>query len=267
MSAFFDKEIRLHQEIKQYSNMAVAFSGGLDSTLLAAVAVAELGDQALALTASSPLFPAHEQEEASELARRIGIRHLFIKTNELAVEGFAENPPNRCYLCKFELLETLWRVARENGMDNLADGGNVDDLNDYRPGGQAVKEKGVISPLLDAGFCKQDIRRLSRKLRLPTAEKPSFACLASRFPHFSRITEEKLRAVDEVEKVLRELGFSQCRARHHGEIVRIELTPDELARGSREDIRSRIVDAGRRAGFRYVALDLAGYRTGSMNPE
>ncbi len=266
MSELSDLEQGLRRRIRECGSLAVAFSGGLDSTLLAAVAVQELGERALAITARSPLYPEHEQKEASELARHMGIRHLIIDSNELAVEGFADNPPDRCYLCKSELFDTLWRVAREHDIECLADGSNLDDLRDFRPGRRAGRERRVVTPLLDAGLGKREIRVLSRKLGLPTAEKAAFACLASRFPHYTRITEEKLRAVGAVEEVLRELGFGQFRARYHEDIVRLELAPAELSRACEDNNRRRIAECGRRAGFRYVALDLEGYRTGSMNP-
>jgi uncharacterized protein len=179
--------------------MAIAFSGGLDSTLLAAVAVRELGDRALAMTALSPTYPVSEQKEAKRLAAQLGIRHVLVRSNELKIPGFAGNPVNRCYFCKRELFKILKSVARRHGLRAIADGTNADDLGDYRPGRKAAKEWGVVSPLLEVGLGKADIRKLSRSLGLPTADKPSFACLASRFPYGSRITLRKLRAVDRVE--------------------------------------------------------------------
>ena len=260
-----DKLAALKKIIRDTGGLAIAFSGGVDSTFLSAVAQEELGDKALAVTAFSPLYPEHEQKEAVDLAAHIGIRHETVVSDELDVPGFADNPPNRCYLCKSELFTIVRQVAERHGLPAIADGTNTDDLGDYRPGRQAAEECNVLSPLLDAGLGKEEIRALSRQMELPTADKAAFACLASRFPYGLRIDEEKLRAVGRLEGELRAMGFHQFRVRHHGEIARIEVLPSDIDRVSSTPARERLVQVAREAGFLYVTVDLQGYRTGSMN--
>ncbi len=260
-----EKLAALKGSLRETGGLAIAFSGGVDSTFLASVAAEVLGDRALAVTALSPLYSQHEQREAAELAEQIGIAHETVESNELEVPGFAENPPDRCYRCKTELFEVVGAVAAKYGIEKIADGSNTDDGGDYRPGRRAAREQGVLSPLAEAGMTKDDIRVLSRERGLPTADKPAFACLASRFPYGTQITEEKLRSVEALEDALRENGVRQFRVRHHGDIARVEVLSSDLVTVCTEPVRSRLLERGREAGYLYVTMDLQGYRTGSMN--
>ena len=244
---------------------AVAFSGGVDSTLLLKAAHDVLGDKAVAITISASFTASREMTEAEEFCRVNKIEQFKIHVDESEIDGFTDNPPNRCYLCKHALFSRIFSKARENGIANVIDGSNLDDLGDYRPGMKALEELGVISPLRHCGFTKSDVREISRELGLATWDKPSFACLASRFVYGEKITREKLRMVERSEELLMSLGFRQLRVRVHGDAARIEIIPQDFAKFLSDDVRIRVYDALKSFGFSYVSLDLKGYRTGSMN--
>jgi uncharacterized protein len=259
------KVARLRRDLRRLRSAVVAYSGGVDSTFLAAVAYAELGPRVLAVTARSPTYPVRERREAVRIARRIGFRHRTVVSNELDIPGFADNPPDRCYHCKKELLARLREVADRRGFTHVLVGANADDLGDYRPGHRAVRECGACAPLMEAGFTKDDIRRASAAMGLPTADKPAQACLASRFPYGSRITPRGLAQVEFMEEFLTTNGFTPRRARHHGDIVRIEIAPAQMSALLTPDLSAACLRHAKALGFKYVTLDLRGFRSGSMN--
>lgn len=256
---------RLRQIITESASAVIAFSGGVDSTFLLRVCVDLLGENALAVTARSETFPDRELQEAVSLARLLGAEHLIIDSMELEVPGFKDNPPNRCFLCKTELFSKLNQIAIDRDISWVFDGSNGDDVGDFRPGRKAASELGVRSPLEETGLGKEEIRTLSKMLDLPTWDKPSFACLSSRFPYHSKITREDLRQIEAAEGFLWKSGMREFRVRHHDTMARIELGKRELALLWEDNLREKIIVHFKSLGYKYVALDLEGYRTGSMN--
>ncbi|RLB35066.1 MAG: ATP-dependent sacrificial sulfur transferase LarE [Deltaproteobacteria bacterium] len=261
------KKEQLIKEIKQLGSLLVAFSGGVDSTFLLAVAHEALGKNVVAATATSPTYPSAEREAAAKFTKQRGIQHIVFPSEETNLPAFLSNPPDRCYHCKKHLSRELLNIAREKGISHVAHAANADDLRDYRPGLKAAEETGIIAPLLDVGLSKHEIRFLSRRMGLSTWDKPAMACLASRIPYGESITKKKLSMIEQAEAFLRQHGLNQVRVRHHGSIARIEVGEGEIEKISKSSLRAQIVSKFKELGFLHIALDLEGYVSGSLNRE
>jgi uncharacterized protein len=259
------KDAALRRTLQQFPSIIVAYSGGVDSAYLAYAATSALGSNAICITADSPSYPDRHRQLAIRLAREFGFQHEVIRTGELERPEYRANPANRCYYCKHELYTHLTAIASERGIEAIADGSNADDRGDYRPGRQAAREFGVRSPLDEAELTKAEIRELSRRAGLPTWNEPASACLSSRIPYFSEVTDDKLRMIERAESALRDLGFVICRVRHHDTIARIELGRDEIARALEPETADTIDRELRAIGYQHVTVDLRGYRLGSLN--
>jgi pyridinium-3,5-biscarboxylic acid mononucleotide sulfurtransferase len=259
-----EKERALRETLSSLGSVIVAYSGGVDSAYLACVASQTLGSRAFAVTADSPSYPEHHRRLAAQIAEQFGLQHEVIHTSELDRPDYRANPANRCYFCKHELYTHLTRLAADRRAI-VVDGSNADDRGDYRPGRQAAREFGVRSPLDEANLEKHEIRELSRRLGLPSWDEPASACLSSRIPYHSEVTREKLRSIEQAEQALRRFGFRVCRVRHHDDLARIEVGREELVRALDPELSAAIVKAVKAAGYRYVTIDLQGYRLGSLN--
>lgn len=254
---------QLKNNLKNMESVAIAFSGGVDSTFLVKVAFDILKEKAIAITATSSTYPKRELEYAKNFSKNLGIKHIIIKSEETEISNFSKNPINRCYFCKKELFLKIKKIAKDNHLNFILDGSNADDSFDYRPGEKALKELGIISPLKDAGLTKQDIRDLSKKIDLDSWNKSAFACLASRFPYGEKITKSKLKKVEQAETFLFSLGIKQLRVRYHGDIAKIEVMPNDFQKIINHS--DEIINYFKKLKFTYVTLDLQGYRTGSLN--
>jgi pyridinium-3,5-biscarboxylic acid mononucleotide sulfurtransferase len=259
------KEERLREIFRELDSVIVAYSGGVDSSYVAYVANAELGQRAVCITGQSASLPAYQRAEIDRVVEKFGFQHEVIQTEELANPGYNANNPDRCFFCKDELYTKLESVARTRGIGNIVDGSTVDDLGDYRPGRQAAAQHAVRSPLIEVGLSKSEVRELSRRVELPTWDKPASPCLSSRIAYGTTVTIERLSKVDRGEEILREFGFREFRVRHHDQLVRLEISPAEMDRVLRKDLIDELARRFRELGFKYVTLDLEGFRSGSMN--
>lgn len=259
------KAAALEARLAALDSIVVAYSGGVDSALLAVTAARVLGDRSICITADSPSYPDRHRDLAIGTARAFNLRHEMVRTSEMDNPDYRANPSNRCYFCKHELYSRLTAVARERGFAAVVDGSNADDRGDYRPGRQAAREFGVLSPLDEVGLTKEEVRELARDAGMATWDEPASACLSSRIPYHSEVTEQKLRTIEAAERVLRDLGFRVFRVRHHDTIARLELGRDEIARALEPEVAAQIDRALRALGYAHVAVDLRGYRLGSLN--